>query len=117
MSKNSGIFGQIIRNFYKSATLILCNLLHVGLGGGSVAAASCGLKSVSVEIDAFFQMAAIGRMIKFAEGQSMLHFENDKNYGAVRGGCLYNGPISDEDKRLDSKFKVQTITPRYEDAR
>jgi len=96
----------------------LYNLLHVGLGGGSVAAANCGLKSISVEIDAFFHMAAIGRMMKFAEEPSMLFLENNMNYGTMRGGGgVYDGPIWDGDKGLQSTFKVQTITPRYVDTR
>jgi hypothetical protein len=122
MSKNSGIFEQIIQNFYK--IIKYChthNLLHVGLGGGSVAAASCGLKSISVEIDAFFHLAALGRMKKFADEPSMLFHENEStyetNYQAHRGVLRFSGPFCDEDKRLESTFRVQTITHRYEHAR
>ena len=87
---------------------ILYNLLHVGLGAGSVAAASCALKSISVEINAFHVVAALGRMRTFAEGPSMLHFEGKQNHLAMSGGCVFSGPWSDEDNRLKNIFKVQT---------
>ena len=87
---------------------MLYNLLHVGLGGGSVAAASCALKSSSVEINAFNVIAALGRMRTFAEGPSMLHFEGIRNHVARSGLCNFDGPWSDEDNRLKHLFKVQT---------
>jgi hypothetical protein len=87
----------------------LYSLLYVGLGGGSVAAASSALKSISVEIDAFFQVAALGRMRNFADGLSMLHFEGQSNHASMNGPVLaFGGPFSDEDRRLDCIFKVQT---------
>ena len=92
----------------------LYNHLHVGLGGGSVAAASCGFKSISVEMDAFYHVAAIARMSKFADEKSMEFYANNTEY-TTRPSLDYHGPACDEDKRLDSTFKVQTITPFYED--
>ena len=67
-----------------------------------------------MEIDAFYHVAAIARMNKFADEKSMEFYANNTEYTTSQGS-VYEGPACDEDKRLDSTFKVQTITSFYED--
>ena len=66
-----------------------------------------------MEMDAFYHVAAIARMSKFADEKSMEFYANTEY--TTRQGLVYEGPACDEDMRLDWTFKVQTITPFYED--